>query len=150
LRDWAGRGRATKDGPSVTQTVTRYKSRISGKYMRKGGDTMDRLGVVERGYKAAADGDRDALQQVFTEDAVWHLMEGTEIVQSFEGREAVVEYILRLRDLRLEAIMPFRDSVVAASSFASRSGGRAISTNLYEIPDRLVAITYCSNRAGKQ
>lgn len=110
------------------------------------GRTMDRLSVVERGYEAVAAGDGDALQELFTDDAVWQLMDRTEVVKKFEGREAVVEYLLQLRDMRLEAITAVRDVVVTAHSFTSRSGERVIGTTLYEVPQGLCAIAYCSEK----
>jgi ketosteroid isomerase-like protein len=81
----------------------------------------------------------------FTDDAEWRLMERTEVVRKFEGRENVVDFLLQFRNLRLEAIMSVRDLVVTAHNFTSRSGERVIATTLYQVPDRIVKVGECSN-----
>jgi ketosteroid isomerase-like protein len=107
---------------------------------------MDRLAIVERGYEAVAARDRETLLELFTEDAEWHLMNRAEVVRTFEGREAIVDFLLQFEDLRLEAITSVRDYlVVAAHSFTSSSGERVIATTLYQVPDRLVAVGWCSD-----
>ncbi len=108
-------------------------------------EAVDRLGVVERGYQAVAAGDRDALQEAFAEDAVWRLMNRTEVVRTFEGRDAVVDFLLRFKELRLEAIMAVGDAVVAAHSFAPPGGGRAIATTMYEFRGLQVIASPCSD-----
>jgi ketosteroid isomerase-like protein len=106
---------------------------------------MDKISVVERGYEAVAAGDRDTLQELFTDDAVWHLMDGTEVARTFEGKATVVDFLLRIRDLRLEAIMSVHDFVVAAHSFTLRSGARVTATTLYEVSDDMVRRAQCSD-----
>jgi ketosteroid isomerase-like protein len=106
---------------------------------------MDSISIVERGYEAVAAGDRDTLQELFADDAVWNLMDGSEVSQTFEGKQAVVEFLLGIRDLRLEAIMSHGGRVVAAHSFASRSGDRVITTTVYELSDDLVRKSECAD-----
>jgi ketosteroid isomerase-like protein len=106
---------------------------------------VDRISVVERGYEAVAAGDRDTLQELFADDAVWHLMDRSEVSQTFEGKRAVVDFLLDIRELRLEAIMAYEGLVVAAHSFASRSGGRVITTTVYELSDDLVRKGECAD-----
>jgi len=106
---------------------------------------MDRLGVVERGYEAVAAGDRDTLQRCFTRDAVWRLMNKTEVSRTFEGRDAVVDFLLEFKELRLESIMSVRDLVVAAHSFDTGGGSRAVATTLYELSDLEVVIAECAD-----
>jgi ketosteroid isomerase-like protein len=106
---------------------------------------MDKLSAVERGYEAVAAGDRGALQELFTDDATWQLMDRTEVVRKFEGREAVVDFLLQFRELRLEAIMEVRGVVVAAHSFTSRSGTRAFATTLYEFSEVACGGGICSD-----
>jgi ketosteroid isomerase-like protein len=103
---------------------------------------MAGIDVVERGYQAAAAGDREALSSVFTDDVVWHLMNRAEVARTYDGREAVVKFLLSFKDLRLESIMALDEIVVAAHSF---SAGRAIAATAYEFRDELVASAKCSD-----
>jgi ketosteroid isomerase-like protein len=106
---------------------------------------VDKISVVERGYEAVAAGDRETLQELFSDEAVWELMDRSEVARSFRGKGAVVDFLLRIRDLRLEAIMSYRESVVAAHSFTLRSGQRVVATTVYELADDLVLRAQCSD-----
>ena len=106
---------------------------------------MARLEVVERGYAAVAAGDRETLQKVFTPDAVWHLMDRDAVKRTIEGREAVVEFLLGFRELRLEAIMAHGRLVVAAHTYARRRGDRTIATTLYEFRRGRVVSGVCQD-----
>ena len=75
---------------------------------------------------------------VFTDDVVWHLMNRNEVARTYDGGEAVVQFLLSFKDLRLESIMELDEIVVAAHSF---SAGRAIAATAYHLRDELVAKT---------
>jgi len=106
---------------------------------------MDKISVIERGYEAVAAGERDTLQELFSDDAVWELMDRSEVARSFQGKEAVIDFLLRIRDLRLEAIMSFDEFVVAAHSFTLRSGVRVTTTTVYQLSDDLVRKAQCAD-----
>jgi ketosteroid isomerase-like protein len=103
------------------------------------------VSVVERGYEAVAAGDRETLLELFPEDAIWELMDRDEVARTFTGRDAVVDFLLRIREVRLEAIMSVRGLVVAAHSFALRSGARVTATTVYELREDVVLRAACSD-----
>jgi ketosteroid isomerase-like protein len=123
--------------------MNQYKQPIwSG---REGEYGMDKISVIERGYKAVATGECGTLREIFTDDAEWQLMDRSEVARRFQGKEAVIDFLLRIRNLRLEAIMSVHDFVVAAHSFTLKSGVRVTATTVYEFSDGLVRTAVCSD-----
>jgi ketosteroid isomerase-like protein len=106
---------------------------------------MDRLEVVEQGYQAVIAGDSDALGQCFADRVTWQLMHLSKVGRTIEGRDAVVEFLLQFRDLRLEAIMSDGQYVVAAHSFTAKRKARVIATTLYEVPELQVVRVSCTD-----
>ncbi len=106
---------------------------------------MDRLEVVERGYQAVVAGDGEVLRECFVDGAIWQLMHLSKVSRTIEGRDAVVEFLLQFRDLRLEAIMSDGQYVVAAHSFAANRKARVIATTLYEVPELQVIRVSCTD-----
>jgi ketosteroid isomerase-like protein len=111
---------------------------------------VDNVDVIGRGYEAVAAGDRDALQGLFADGAEWHLMSRSVVAQSFRGKRAVVDYLLGLQDVRLEAIMSYGELVVTAQSFALRSGRRVIATTAYELSNGRVVKAGCTVQRGRR
>jgi ketosteroid isomerase-like protein len=106
------------------------------------GATGDRIDLVERGYRAVAARDRETLQSLFADDAVWRVKEGDRVIRTLEGPEAIADFLLRFQKLRLEAILSEGELVVAAHSF-TRRGARVTATTLYEVPVGKVKVANC-------
>ena len=131
------------------------ESTIEGNFARRKRSKSDDRGpassahvaivVVERGYEAVATGEREALEDLFADDVTWRLMDRSEVARTISGKEAVVDFLLRIRELRLEAIMGFDGLVVAAHSFTLKSGGRVIATTAFEVADGLLRRAECSD-----
>ena len=105
----------------------------------------DMIEIVEQGYGAASAGDEEGLRDVFGENAVWTLMRRAEVARTFKGRDAVVAFLLRFEELRLESIMQLDNFVVAAHSFAVPSGGRAVATTVYRFRGGHVISGQCAD-----
>jgi ketosteroid isomerase-like protein len=105
---------------------------------------LDEIEVVERGYRAVAAGDREALTAVFAEGAAWRLMDRTRVRRTHEGRAAVVEFLMGFKRLQLESIMLHGEYVVAAHSFAM-GARRGVATTMYTVRDGLVVAAECAD-----
>jgi ketosteroid isomerase-like protein len=104
----------------------------------------DMVDIVEQGYGAASAGDEEGLRDVFAENAEWTLMRRTKVARTYKGRDAVIEFLLRFEQLRLESIMQLDDIVVAAHSFAV-PGGRAVATTVYRFRGGHVIAGKCAD-----
>jgi uncharacterized protein len=91
---------------------------------------------IKDGYAAFAKGDFAVLNDLFTEDLLWHEPGRSELAGDYRGREAVYGYFGKLMEategtfhIDLEAIFADDERGVALAVSTARRGGRSVKVN---------------------
>ena len=100
------------------------------------GTAQENAELIRRGYEAFNSGDMGTLQQLFTEDAVWHVGGRGRFSGDKRGREAILGYFGQLAELsggtfraELHDVLASEDHAVGLHTTTGQRGDKNLRVN---------------------
>lgn len=93
------------------------------------------LRLAHRAWEAVANGDVEALQQVWAPDIVWHVTAANPWHGTHVGHEAVCDYLADVGeageayDTRLDDVLASKDRVILVCHITARRGRKTVETD---------------------